>query len=88
MVTDNQALSSALYTAIGQNDLAQVQNLIANGVPQQSETPAQSETTQSETAQTEAPVQTEAPQQTDAATTPEMVDPPEQYAEDGVTVIG
>lgn len=88
VVTDNQALSSALYTAIGQNDLAQVQNLIANGVPQQSETPAQSETTQSETAQTEAPVQTEAPQQTDAATTPEMVDPPEQYAEDGVTVIG
>ena len=80
VVTDNQALSSALYTAIGQNDLAAVQSIMANGVQQQTETQ------QSETQQTEAPVQTEAPQQTEAppADTGEMVDPPEP---DDITVL-
>ena len=52
IVTSNQALSSALSTAIANNDLTQVQNLMANGVPQQTETQAP---------QTDAP-QTDAPQ--------------------------
>ena len=71
IVTDNQALSSALNTAIANNDLTQVQNLLANGVSQQTETQA---------AQTDAP-QTDAPQtdasQTDAS---QMADPPETDA--------
>ena len=66
IVTGNQALSSALNTAIANNDLTQVQNLLANGVPQQTETQAP---------QTDAP-QTDAPQ-TDAS---QMVDPPETDA--------
>ncbi|MFR3320272.1 MAG: hypothetical protein ACLTSZ_02740 [Lachnospiraceae bacterium] len=66
IVTSNQALSSALSTAIANNDLTQVQNLLANGVPQQTETQAP---------QTDAP-QTDAPQ-TDAS---QMVDPPETDA--------
>ena len=66
IVTGNQALSSALSTAIANNDLTQVQNLLANGVPQQTETQAP---------QTDAP-QTDAPQ-TDAS---QMVDPPETDA--------
>ena len=66
IVTSNQALSSALSTAIANNDLTQVQNLMANGVPQQTETQAP---------QTDAP-QTDAPQ-TDAS---QMVDPPETDA--------
>ena len=66
IVTGNQALSSALSTAIANNDLTQVQNLLANGVPQQTETQAP---------QTDAP-QTDTPQ-TDAS---QMVDPPETDA--------
>ena len=65
VVTDNQALASALYSAIGQNDLQQVQNLLANGVQQQSETQA--------TEATEAPSQTTTP----ADQSQPMVDPPE-----------
>lgn len=76
VVTDNQALSSALYTAIGQNDLQQVQNLITNGVQEQSET-QQSETQQSETQQTEAAA-------VDTTTQEELVDPPEP---EGIAVI-
>lgn len=76
VLTDNQALASALYGAIGQNNLAQVQSIMANGVQQQSET-QQSETQP----QTDAP-QTDAPQ-TDAP----LTDPPEVWDEGGVTVI-
>ena len=71
IVTSNQALSSALSTAIANNDLTQVQNLLANGVPQQTETQAP----QTDAPQTDAP-QTDAPQ-TDAS---QMVDPPETDA--------
>lgn len=55
VVTDNTALSSALYNAIALNDLAQVQALLAS--------PPQTETT---APQTEAPAQTEAPVQPEA----------------------
>lgn len=74
IVTENQALSAALNTAIAQNNLQQVQTLMANGV--QTEAP-QTEAPQTDAPQTDAP-QTEAPQ-TDAPQTnpPEMVDPPE-----------
>lgn len=65
IVTSNQALSAALNTAIANNDLTQVQNLLANGVPQ----------TETQAPQTDAP-QTDAPQ-TDAS---QMVDPPETDA--------
>lgn len=40
VVTSNQALASAMYTAIGQNNLQQVQTLMATGVQQQTETQA------------------------------------------------
>ena len=68
VVTDNQALSSALYTAIGQNNLQQVQTLMANGV--QTETQA--------TEATEAQQQTDPPQQqtdTPAQPLPEQTAP-------------
>ena len=73
IVTDNQALSSALNTAIANNDLTQVQSLLANGVPQQAETQApQTDAPQTDAPQTDAP-QTDAPQtdapQTDAPQT-------------------
>ena len=91
MLTDNQALASALYGAIGQNNLSQVQSIIANGVQQQSET-QQSETQQSETQQSETQPQTEAPQtnapQTDVPQTDApLTDPPEVWDDGGVTVI-
>ncbi len=47
VVTDNQALATALYTAIGQNNLQQVQTLMATGLQteaQQTETQAQTDT--------------------------------------------
>ena len=58
MVSSNTALTSALYSAIGQNSLEQVQALLANGVQTEA---AQTETTQTEAPQTEA-AQTETPQ--------------------------
>lgn len=86
VLTDNQALASALYTAIGQNNLSQVQSIMANGVQQQSET-QQSETQQSETQpQTEAP-QTNAPQTDAPQTDAPLTDPPEVWDDGGVTVI-
>ena len=86
VLTDNQALASALYGAIGQNNLSQVQSIIANGVQQQSET-QQSETQQSETQpQTEAP-QTNAPQTDVPQTDAPLTDPPEVWDDGGVTVI-
>lgn len=96
VVTDNQALATALYGAIGQNNLSQVQSILANGVQPQTEAP-QSETTQTDAPQTDAPQtdapQTEAPQtnapQTDAPQTDApQADPPEVWDEGGVTVIG
>lgn len=72
IVTSNQALSSALNTAIAANNLAQVQQLIANGV--------QTEAPQTETQQTNAP-QTEAPQTNAPQTEPPAdveYDPPEE----------
>lgn len=72
IVTDNQALSSALNTAIAANNLAQVQQLIANGVQTEA---AQTETTQTEAPQTSAP-QTEAPQTEPSAEI--EYDPPEE----------
>lgn len=61
VATTNQAMASALYTAIANNSLEQVQAALA--------TPAQTEAPQTEApAQTEAPVQTDAPAQTDAQT--------------------
>ena len=58
VVSSNQAVTSALYSAIGQNNLQQVQTILANGV--QTQTP-QTETPQTQAPQTEAP-QTQAPQ--------------------------
>lgn len=80
VVTDNQALASALYSAIGANNLQQVQNLLANGVPQQTEAPAQQTDPQGQ--QTDPPVQ-EVPQEPVPEVTapqepaPDAVDPPE-----------
>ena len=71
VVTDNQALSSALYTAIGQNNLQQVQTLITTGL--------QTETTQQ---QTDPAAQTPAPEQP----VPEQP-LPEQTVPDGGQVI-
>ncbi len=72
VVTDNQALSSAIYTAIGQNNLQQVQTLIATGL--QTETQA--------TEATEAPTQTD-PTQTDPAQTDQpQTDPPQETVPD------
>ena len=66
-MTDNQALSSALNTAIAANDLAQVQYLIANGV--------QTEAPETDPPQTTAP-QTEAPQVDNSQEV--TYDPPEE----------
>jgi hypothetical protein len=76
VVTDNTALSSALYTAIGQNDLSQVQYLLTYGVQtQQSETSAQN-TTQTDAAATTTTQETTANNTT--TTDPvQIVDPPE-----------
>lgn len=68
VVTDNTALSSALYTAIAQNDLAQVQSLLTYGVQTQTETNA------ADTQQTQTDAVTVDPSGTD---TSQMVDPPE-----------
>ncbi len=72
IVTSNQALSSALNTAIASNNLTQVQQLIANGV--------QTEAPETDPPQTDAP-QTNPPQ-TDAPQTnpPDNIeyDPPEE----------
>ncbi len=100
VVTSNQALSSALYTAIAQNNLSQVQTLIANGVAQQTEAPEQTDPPQTDPVQTD-PVQTDPPQtdppqtdpvQTDPVQTdPPMVDPPETTApadDGGVVTVG
>lgn len=74
VVTNNQALASAMNTAIAQNNLAQVQTLIASGVQTeapQTEAPQtnapQTEAPQTNPPQTEAPPQTDPPQQTDPA---------------------
>ena len=56
-------MSSALGTAIANNDLTQVQNLLANGVPQQTETQAP----QTDAPQTDASQMVDPPE-TDAAT--------------------
>lgn len=77
IVTDNTALSSALNTAIAQNDLTQVQYLIANGV--------QTEAPQTEAPQTTAP-QTEAAQNNDV-----QYDPPEETVvnpDGSITIVG
>ena len=58
VVSSNQAVTSALYSAIGQNNLQQVQTILANGVQAQA---PQTETPQTQAPQTEAP-QTQAPQ--------------------------
>ncbi len=86
VVTNNQALASAMYTAIGANDLAQVQTLIATGVQQQTESETQQ---QSETQpQTEAPMQTEAPPQTEAPVQTEAPATDPSVPDDGtITVI-
>ncbi len=76
VVTSNATLSSALYTAIGQNDLSQVQTLIANGV--QTETQA-TETQATDAPQTDAP-QTDAPQTDAPQTDAPAYDPPETDA--------
>jgi vancomycin resistance protein YoaR len=66
VMTDNTALSAALYTAIGQNDLTQVQSLLTYGV----QTTTQTETT----AQTDASGTATGTTTTD---TTQLVDPPE-----------
>lgn len=58
VVTQNQALASALYTAIGQNNLTQVQTLLTTGLQQQTQA-------------TEAPAQPEAPTQPEAPAQPQ-----------------
>ena len=60
VVSSNQAAVSAMYTAIANNDLNQVQNIITYGVQQQTETP-QTQAPQTNAPQTDAP-QTDAPQ--------------------------
>lgn len=71
VVSSNQAAVSAMYTAIANNDLNQVQNIITYGVQQQTEAP-QTQAPQTDAPQTDAP-QTDAPQtdapQTDGAGT-------------------
>lgn len=70
VVTSNQALASALYTAIGQNDLSQVQSILANGV-KESETPA------TEPPQIDVPQEPDPPVVVDPPVTePPVVDPP------------
>ena len=88
VVSSNTALTSALYSAIGQNSLEQVQALLANGVQTEA---AQTETTQTEAPQTEA-AQTEAPQTEAAQTeTPQTQAPAAQESASGtggdVTII-
>ena len=88
VVSSNTALTSALYSAIGQNSLEQVQALLANGVQTEA---AQTETTQTEAPQTEA-AQTEAPQTQAAQTeTPQTQAPAAQESASGtggdVTII-
>ncbi len=82
VVTDNQALSSALYTAIGQNDLQQVQTLLTTGL--QTETQA-TEAQQQTDPQTQQPVQT--PAQTPDQTLP---DGGQNYVDgvDGEVIVG
>ena len=72
VVTDNQALASALYSAIGQNDLQQVQTLITTGLQTE---PPQTDPPQTDPPQTDAPVQTEAPAapEAPAETVPEEI---------------
>ena len=60
VVSSNQAAVSAMYTAIANNDLSQVQNIITYGVQQQTEAP-QTQAPQTNAPQTDAP-QTDAPQ--------------------------
>ena len=93
VVSSNTALTSALYSAIGQNSLEQVQALLANGVQTEA---AQTETTQTEAPQTEAAqteaAQTEAPQTQAAQTeTPQTQAPAAQESASGtggdVTII-
>lgn len=93
VVSSNTALTSALYSAIGQNSLEQVQALLANGVQTEA---AQTETTQTEAPQTEAAqteaAQTETPQTQAAQTeTPQTQAPAAQESASGtggdVTII-
>lgn len=67
VVTDNQALSSAMYTAIAQNDLQQVQTLIASGLQQQTE---QTEPAAQDPAQTQDPAQVPAQDPSQGAADP------------------
>ena len=94
MASENAALTQAMYAAIGTNDLAQVQNVIANGANYGKQT-EQSETTadqaqqpdqnqQAEQAQQEASAEP-APQ--DAGVTAEP-DYSEGYAEGGWDAAG
>jgi vancomycin resistance protein YoaR len=81
VVTDNAALSTAMYAAIAANDLSQVQSLIANGVQQQTETQATEATAQSDATTTD--TTTTDTQTTTTTDTSQMVDPPE----DDITII-
>lgn len=74
VVTSNQALASALYTAIGQNNLSQVQTLLATGVQQPTQAP-QTDPPQTDPPQTDPP-QTDPPQ-TDPPVVPEVPEVPE-----------
>ena len=91
IVTDNQALASALNSAIAANSLEQVQAVLASPPQAQTEAPAQTDAAQTEAPaqtdapQTDAPVQTEAPQGDGSQAAAE--DPAAQPGGDGITVI-
>lgn len=82
VVTSNNALASALYNAIGQNSLSQVQNVLTYGVQQQ--TP-QTEAVQQQAPAEQAPAVEQAPApapepvpEPPAEGVIELVDPPEE----------
>lgn len=87
VVTSNQALASALYTAIAQNNLQQVQTLMATGVqPQTQATEATEAPQQTDPPQTDPP-QTDPPQTDPPQTDPPQTDPPQETVPDAGQVV-
>lgn len=76
VVSSNQAAVSAMYTAIANNDLSQVQSIIANGVQPVQTEPPQTNAPQTDPPQTNPP-QTDPPQTDPPQTDPPQTDPPQ-----------
>lgn len=87
VVTDNTALSSALYTAIAQNDLTQVQYLLTYGVQTQTETQQSETQAPAQTPETTAPAENTGGQ-TSETTAPQVTDPAIDGSGEDVTIIG